>query len=172
VPSPEAVIAFRKIYAEKFNVELSDEEAMSIATRTLQLVYILEAFHKGDHPFQPTEAVNPGATKGVGLKSKNRLRGAMLHVPRYAKAGGIQHLAEDTGISASSISRILSGKMQPSFRTVTRLTKVFEQTLNRSIDPGDLVTEQSLPYPTTSLCTVLGCAGCMPTWYLDELSLR
>lgn len=68
-------------------------------------------------------------------------RGYPLEGPR---AGGLSRLADDAGISRSSLSRIVSGDAEPSVETLRALAKVFRMSLGAMMvhagvaEPGDV----------------------------------
>lgn len=98
----------------------------------------------------------------VRLTLQNRIGDAMQHSKRYAFRPQAR-LSRDSRVSASSVSKILSGKSQPSYRSAVRLTAALERAFGISIDPRELVTVPGVPYPTASLCELVGCKGCSLT---------
>jgi transcriptional regulator with XRE-family HTH domain len=100
----------------------------------------------------------------------NRFGDVMAHTDRYAFSG-ISRLAMDARVSASSVSRLLSGKMNPSFLMVARLVDALERHLGYSIDPRDLIAESGR-FRTLPACTLIGCKGCLPENAYDEFGSR
>lgn len=97
----------------------------------------------------------------------NRLGDVAAHTTRYAFKG-VARLARDAGVSPSAVSRLLNGKMNPSFAMVARLTGALERELGYRIDPRDLVAENGA-FPTRHVCDlVVGCRGCLPECATDE----
>lgn len=94
----------------------------------------------------------------VGIS--NRLRAILLHVPYYAFEGTAR-LARDTGLAPSSISRIIRGKVSPSYVAVETITKAISQRLGRRLDARELFTTDGT-YPTPSTCELMDCSGCHP----------
>ncbi|WP_309715526.1 helix-turn-helix transcriptional regulator [Armatimonas sp.] len=94
----------------------------------------------------------------VGIS--NRLRAILLHVPYYAFEGTAR-LARDTGLAPSSISRIIRGKVSPSYVVVERVTKAISHRLGRRLDARELFTTDGT-YPTPSTCELMDCSGCHP----------
>jgi len=91
---------------------------------------------------------------------RNRIRKAMAHTTRYAFKSQFR-LSLDSGLAESTVSRLLRGKtMQPTYRTVIQVTAALERALDICIDPRDLMTLLDAPYPTASLCGLVGCRGC------------
>src|SRR5438128_1492392 len=88
-----------------------------------------------------------------------QLAAVMQHIPAY-QFRGLSRLARDAGLSKATLSRLLSGKHEPSYRTVYRITEAIERRLNRPLDPRDLVGE-TLAFRYTP-CELCGCRGCIP----------
>lgn len=102
----------------------------------------------------------------------NRLLVLMAHTSRYAFRGQAR-LAQDAGVSRSTISRLLRGRIaSPSFALVCAITRALETHMNRRLDPRELIAPGGA-YPTPSGCALAGCRGCMPDEaYDDEGELR
>ena len=96
----------------------------------------------------------------------NRLADVMAHLDRYA-FNGVTRLAKDARVSASSVSRLINGKMNPSFAMVVRLTIALEKQLGRRIDPRELIAETG-NFLTKFVCDLVGCNGCLPESAVDE----
>jgi len=96
----------------------------------------------------------------------NRISDVMVHTDRYAFKG-VSRLARDARVSASSLSRLVNGKLNPSFLMVARLTNALERELGYKIDPRDLVAECG-EFLTSFACDLVGCRGCLPVNALDE----
>lgn len=105
----------------------------------------------------PTQAFGPPI---------NRVSDLMAHTRRYAFKG-VRRLAQDARVSPSAVSRLINGKMNPSFLMVARITDALERELGRRIDPRDLVAE-SARYLTRHACDLAGCRGCLPEAATDE----
>ena len=102
----------------------------------------------------------------VGIS--NRLRAILLHVPYYTFEGTAR-LARDTGLAPSSISRIIRGKVSPSYVVVERVTKAISHRLGRRLDARELFTTDGT-YPTPSTCELMSCSGCLPPEAWCELT--
>lgn len=96
----------------------------------------------------------------------NRIADVMAHSDQFAFKG-VSRLARAAGVSPSSVSRLINGKMNPSFVMVARLTYALEQQFGYRIDPRDLVAENG-HFNTPFVCDLAGCAGCLPEIALDE----
>jgi transcriptional regulator with XRE-family HTH domain len=96
----------------------------------------------------------------------NRIADVMAHTNRYAFCG-VARLAKDARVSASSVSRLINGKMNPSFAMVARVTTALEAAVGYRIDPRDLVAELGR-FLTTNTCDLMGCQGCLPENATDE----
>lgn len=96
----------------------------------------------------------------------NRIADVMAHTNRYAFCG-VARLAEDARVSPSSVSRLINGKMNPSFAMVARITSALEATVGYRIDPRDLVSELGR-FLEVHVCDLMGCQGCLPENATDE----
>lgn len=96
----------------------------------------------------------------------NRVSDVMAHTTRYA-FHGVAKLAEDAKVSPSAISRLINGKMNPSFAMVARITAAIEDAVGYRIDPRDLVAEMG-GFLTSHTCDLVDCHGCLPENALDE----
>ena len=65
------------------------------------------------------------------------------------------------GVSRSTISRLLRGRINPSFRLAQAVTAALEKHLRRPLDLRELLSPDGT-YPTASGCALAGCRGCMP----------
>ena len=90
----------------------------------------------------------------------NRLRAILSHVPFYSIEGPAR-LAYDAGVSRSTISRLLSGKLNPSFRLVQSVVDAVSQRIGTPLDAREMFTSTG-EYPTRSACVLMGCRGCLP----------
>jgi transcriptional regulator with XRE-family HTH domain len=96
----------------------------------------------------------------------NRISDLMIHSNRYAFKG-VTRLAKDAGVSPSSVSRIINGKMNPSFWMIDKLTSALERALGFEINPRDLAATMG-GFKTLYVCDVVHCDGCLPPSALDE----
>lgn len=96
----------------------------------------------------------------------NRLADVMDHHDRFAFKG-VTRLAHEAGVSPSSVSRFMNGKMNPSFLMVARLTEALERAYGHRIDPRDLIAENG-KFLHRFCCDLVGCPGCLPDNAIDE----
>lgn len=97
----------------------------------------------------------------------NRVSDLMAHTTRYAFKG-VARLARDAGVSPSAVSRLINGRMNPSFLMVARIAGALEKELGYRIDPRELVAESGR-FPTRHACDLVdGCRGCLPDSATDE----
>ena len=96
----------------------------------------------------------------------NRFADVMDHVDRFAFIG-VQRLAQAADVSPSSVSRLINGRINPSFALVARLTAAIEKELGMKIDPRDLIAENG-QFLTRSVCDLTACPGCLPDNAMDE----
>ena len=110
---------------------------------------------------QPQQALGPAI---------NRLGDVMAHTKRYAFKG-VRRLAKDARVSASSVSRLIRGKMNPSFAMVARLAGPLEREFGFAIDPRNLIAEHG-EFLTRHCCSVVHCTGCLPENAYDEFGAK
>jgi hypothetical protein len=84
----------------------------------------------------------------------------MAHSYRYAFEG-VKRLAEDTGVSLSTMKRLLRGETNPSYRLIQSITAALSADLGTRLDPRELFSSDGT-YPTPSACALCACGGCMP----------
>lgn len=93
-------------------------------------------------------------------RSHNRIAAVMAHTTKYAFKGR-SRLAADAGISRSALSRLMSGRTRPTYVVLSRIARALEKELGQRFDCRELVSENG-QYPTTFVCELLGCPGCLP----------
>jgi hypothetical protein len=96
----------------------------------------------------------------------NRISDVMIHTNRYASKG-VDRLSRDTGLAHSSLSRIINNEVNPSFRSIERITKALERELGRHLEMRDLMSEGG-GFLTPFSCDLCGCRGCLPSAATDE----
>ena len=104
--------------------------------------------------------------KQVYRPTINRVSDVMAHTNRYAFKG-VSRLAADARVSPSSISRLISGKINPSFALVARVATAIEAHLGYRIDPRELFAEGGT-FLTQYVCDLVHCGGCLPDNATDE----
>ena len=109
----------------------------------------------------PTQALGPAI---------NRIADVMAHTPFY-QFKGTGRIAADARLDTSTVSRLVHGKINPSFILVARITAALEQRLGFKIDPRDLVSENG-EFLTNYVCDLVACRGCLPENALDEFGDR
>lgn len=100
----------------------------------------------------------------------NRIADVMAHTKRYAFQG-VGRLAKDARVDASSVSRLINGKMNPSFAMIARIAEALECDIGSKIDPRDLIAENG-EFLTRYVCDLVGCRGCLPENVYDEFGDR
>jgi transcriptional regulator with XRE-family HTH domain len=100
----------------------------------------------------------------------NRIADVMAHTPFY-QFKGTGRIAADARLDSSTVSRLIHGKINPSFILVARITAALEQRLGFKIDPRDLVSENG-EFLTNYVCDLVACRGCLPENALDEFGDR
>lgn len=106
---------------------------------------------------------NPKQVFGPAI---NRISDLMVHTDRYAFRG-VSRLASDARVSASSVSRLINGRINPSFLLVARIATALEAQLGFRVDPRELVAECG-EFLTRFTCDLAGCRGCLPENAMDE----
>jgi transcriptional regulator with XRE-family HTH domain len=75
-------------------------------------------------------------------------------------------LADDTGLSRSTVSRLIRGLSEPSFAVAAAITNALEKQSKQSFDPRELLTIDS--FKTQHVCKLVGCPGCLPDEAFNE----
>lgn len=100
----------------------------------------------------------------------NRIAAIMLHIRRY-DSQSIARLAEDSGVSRSEVSRLLRGRVNPSYVIVERIHLCLEKYAGRRLNLREIVSETG-SYPTAYVCDLLKCKGCLPAYTVNEFGDR
>ncbi len=90
----------------------------------------------------------------------------MIHTSRYSFKGR-SRLARDCGVSKSAISRLLNGHSRPTYYLISRVTDALEREFGRKFGIRDLFSRNG-EYPTTFVCDLVGCSGCLPAKSLND----
>lgn len=116
----------------------------------------------------------PAAPSGplAGAEVRHRINEIMLHTVRYAFEGQAR-LAEDVGVSRSTVSRLLGGRRQPTYELARRIVAALDAALEDRppgappLDAREVFSPDGT-YPTPSACDLCGCDGCLPDAYYDR----
>ncbi len=100
------------------------------------------------------------------VRFHNRIAAVMLHIPWYTVEGRAR-LAADVGVPRSTISRLILGQRLPSYALVQAVVAALEDRLGRHLEPREILSKDGR-YPTPSVCTLVGCSGCLPDHAYDE----
>lgn len=65
----------------------------------------------------------------------------------------------------------MSGKVNPSFMLIARLTSAIERQVGFHIDPRDLISEYG-EFLTPYMCDLAKCRGCLPEVAIDRFGIR
>jgi len=84
----------------------------------------------------------------------------LVHIPRLSICGQAR-LAAEAGVSRSTISRLVGGRINPSYRLARNVTSVLERMLGKPLDMCDVFSTDGT-YLTPSGCALCGCGGCLP----------
>ncbi|MBB6053942.1 DNA-binding XRE family transcriptional regulator [Armatimonas rosea] len=114
---------------------------------------------------QPTPPQEPPP-----LLAFNRLRAVLIHVPYYSIAPKAR-LASDTELSQNAISRIVRGKLEPSYFTAQLICRAIQKRSRLRI-PLEEIFSTNGSYPTASTCSLMGCQGCLPSEAWNECTDR
>ena len=122
--------------------------------------------------------IHPPQELPSGVPVNNRLSALMAHTLWYAFEPQAR-LAKDAGVSRSTISRLMTGKINPSFRLVQAITTALSKRLDDArevpmttpLDPREVFSADGC-YPTPSVCQLAGCPGCLPEEAYDRHNNR
>ena len=102
---------------------------------------------------------------GASTRSHNRIAAVMAHTARYSFRS-VSRLASDSGLSKSTVCHLVRGKASPLYITAARIVKCLEKETRRPIDCTELFSEDGW-YPTSYVCDLVGCNGCLPDVLFD-----
>jgi len=91
---------------------------------------------------------------------QNRVPVLLVHIPRLSIRGQAR-LAAEVGVSRSTISRLVNGRINPSYRLARSVTDALERFLGRPLDMRDVFSTDGT-YLTASGCALCKCGGCLP----------
>ncbi len=102
---------------------------------------------------------------------QNRVQVLLVHIPKFSIQGQAR-LAAEVGVSRSTISRLVHGRINPSYRLARGVTDALERALRKPLDMREVFSTDGT-YLTPSGCTLCQCGGCMPDQAYDpEGNLR
>ena len=113
----------------------------------------------------------PSAAKVEGIPPQrsqpvqNRVRVLLVHIPRLSIRGQAR-LAAEVGVSRSTISRLVSGRVNPSYRLARGVTDALERLMGRPLDMREVFSTDGT-YLTASGCALCRCKGCLPEEAFD-----
>lgn len=93
-------------------------------------------------------------------KVYTRLPDVFSHIPAYY-FGGQARLAKDAGYSRSTINNLIHGKVKPSYDLVTAIQTALDKQLGYHLPIEEWLSANNT-WPSHSLCSLLGCSGCIP----------
>lgn len=110
----------------------------------------------------------PGQVPKSQVPIQNRIRIFLVHIPIFSIRGQAR-LAEEIGVSRSTISRLAWGKINPSYRLARAVTDALEKRMGRPLDIREVFSTDGR-YPTPSGCALCQCHGCLPAeaWGTDN----
>lgn len=111
-------------------------------------------------PARPTRSEKTKLTSRACPPVQNRVRILLIHIPRLSIRGQAR-LAAEVGVSRSTISRLVNGRINPSYRLARGVTSALERLLGRPLDMRDVFTTDGT-YLTPSGCKLCRCGGCLP----------
>ena len=91
---------------------------------------------------------------------QNRVPVLLVHIPKLSIRGQAR-LASEVGVSRSTVSRLVNGKINPSYRLARGVTSALERFLGRPLDMRDVFSTDGT-YLTPSGCALCRCGGCLP----------
>lgn len=97
---------------------------------------------------------------------QNRVKVLLVHIPKLSIQGQAR-LAAEVGVSRSTISRLVHGRINPSYRLARSVTDVLERMLGKPLDMREVFSTDGT-YLTPSGCALCRCRGCLPDRAWDE----
>ena len=117
-------------------------------------------------PAPATTVPQPLTARLLQRPLHNRVGAIMLHIPWYTFRGQVR-LARDVGVSRSTICRLLSGRSAPSYPVMVGVVTALSRRLNRPLELCEVFSPDGA-FPTTSVCRLCGCGGCLPAQAYDK----
>jgi transcriptional regulator with XRE-family HTH domain len=97
----------------------------------------------------------------------NRIRCFLIHIPRYSIEGK-KRLAEDIGVSPSTISRLVRGETAPTYQLADAVTRALSKRMGVPLEIRDVFTTDGT-YLTACVCDLSpNCNGCYPPEAYDD----
>ena len=97
---------------------------------------------------------------------QNRVRVLLVHIPKLSIRGQAR-LASEVGVSRSTVSRLVNGRINPSYRLARGVTSALERMLGYPLDMRDVFSTDGT-YLTPSGCGLCRCPGCLPDEAYDS----
>ena len=97
---------------------------------------------------------------------QNRIKVLLVHIPKFSIQGQAR-LAAEVGVSRTTISRLIHGRINPSYRLARGVTDVLERMLGKPLDMREVFSTDGT-YLTPSGCALCRCHGCLPDVAWDE----
>ena len=97
---------------------------------------------------------------------QNRVKVLLVHIPKFSIQGQAR-LAAEVGVSRSTISRLVHGRINPSYRLARGVTDVLERRMGKPLDMREVFSTDGT-YLTPSGCALCRCHGCLPDGAWDE----
>ncbi len=127
-----------------------------LATSTTSSVRALQSTRPG----LSTHINKPAFSEQAPQPVQNRVKVFLVHIPKLSIQGQAR-LAAEVGVSRSTISRLVNGKINPSYRLARSVTSVLERMLGYPLDMRDVFSTDGT-YLTPSGCGLCKCGGCLP----------
>ena len=129
-----------------------------------------EAAQEGLPPIQQGPTTSVRHTPSL-QPVQNRVEVLLVHIPKLSIRGQAR-LAAEVGVSRSTVSRLVNGRINPSYRLARGVTTVLERLLGYPLDMRDVFSTDGT-YLTPSGCVLCRCGGCLPDRAYDlEGNLR
>lgn len=108
--------------------------------------------------------VNPAPPNLPEARLHHRVREMAWHIPWYGFKTQVR-LAKESGVSPSTVSRILRGCELPSLFVALRLTQALSKRLGRPLEVREVFSLDGT-YART-VCQITGCRSCLPPTSYD-----
>ena len=137
------------------------------ATSTMSSTRALQAAN----PVRSPHISRSGFSQQAHQPVQNRVKVLLVHIPKLSIRGQAR-LAAEVGVSRSTISRLVNGRINPSYRLARGVTTALERLLGYPLDMRDVFSTDGT-YLTPSGCVLCQCGGCLPDRAYDlEGNLR
>lgn len=81
-------------------------------------------------------------------------------------------MAKDACVAKSTVCQLVNGTTSPLYKTLDRIVSRLEFQIARKLNAREVFSQDG-QYPTSFVCQLVGCSGCLPEFaYLPDGSIK